>query len=88
MSPLAARAPPLIAGVNPVNSCPCLFCWLRPWKVYPRNVNESGPFQGWRRLSSRQCRVARGNLAPGLPQNPGVTVSRHRALLVLTIRRR
>ena len=26
-------------------------------------------------------RVARGNLTPGLPQNPGVTVSRHRALL-------
>ena len=29
-------------------------------------------------------RVARGNLTPGLPQNPGVTISRHRALLTLT----
>ena len=29
-------------------------------------------------------RVARGNLTPGLPQNPGVTISRHRALLILT----
>jgi hypothetical protein len=27
--------------------------------------------------------VARGNLTPGLPQNPGVTLSRHRALLTL-----
>jgi glutathione synthase/RimK-type ligase-like ATP-grasp enzyme len=34
--------------------------------------------------SSQESRVARGNLTPGLPQNPGVTVSRHRALLVLT----
>jgi hypothetical protein len=35
-----------------------------------------------------QGRVARGDLTPGLPQNPGVTVSRHRALLILTCRRR
>jgi hypothetical protein len=27
-------------------------------------------------------RVARGNRTPGLPQNPGVTLSRHRALLI------
>jgi hypothetical protein len=27
-------------------------------------------------------RVARGNCTPGLPQNPGVTLSRHRALLI------
>jgi hypothetical protein len=29
-------------------------------------------------------RVARGNHTPGLPQNPGVTIARHRALLTLT----
>ncbi len=31
-------------------------------------------------------RVARGNLTPGLPQNPCVTVSRYTALAVLVIR--
>jgi hypothetical protein len=30
-------------------------------------------------------RVARGNLTPGLPQNPCVTVSRYTALAVLVI---
>ena len=32
-------------------------------------------------------RVARGNLTPGLPQNPCVTVSRYTALAVLVIPR-
>ena len=33
------------------------------------------------RVRYQRGRVARGNLTPGLPQTPGVTVSRHRALL-------
>jgi hypothetical protein len=37
----------------------------------------------WSRAKYAAGRVARGNLTPGLPQNPGVTLSRHRALLTL-----
>src|ERR1700690_1943950 len=39
-------------------------------------------------LAKYAGRVARGNLTPGLPQNPGVTLSRHRALLILLTRNR
>ena len=42
---------------------------LRNWRI------------AWLAAVESAGRVARGNLTPGLPQNPGVTVSRHRALL-------
>ena len=36
-------------------------------------------------MATPMGRVARGNLTPGLPQNPCVTVSRYTALAVLVI---
>ena len=49
-------------------------------RVYGAPSCASGEMRDGRHLPCRG-RVARGNLTPGLPQNPGVTVSRHRALL-------
>jgi hypothetical protein len=53
----------------------------------PRERRQLHGWRGRRRSAPGNCmsgRVARGDRTPGLPQNPGVTVSRHRALLTGT----
>ena len=68
--------------------------WRRESSAFTNEGKSQKPQRsGWTLLPLSDCgthsvgrhagrgRVARGNLTPGLPQNPGVTVSRHRALL-------
>ena len=63
------RASLLIAGTNPVNvTLSRSFRTPRGRNVYPKNVNAVCSYVA-RRFASLQCRVARGNLTLGLPQN-------------------